>query len=178
MNKISSDTEVQRLSVEDCEALYLRQVSAETLSDSRKISKLEFGMGKMLPVSEATWSDFYNSTMPVKQEPWWIHIDSDNDSARALLLVDCTLDYFVGHFPGQPLLPGVVQIYWVQSLVQELFSDCIKQKFSGASQLKFKSPVLPGSMLSLDLKRCVDKIEFGFYAGQLAHTQGTLFYRG
>jgi 3-hydroxyacyl-[acyl-carrier-protein] dehydratase len=52
---------------------------------------------------------------------------------------------FAGHFPGQPILPAVVQILTVASLVGEA-AGC-RQRLVAVEDAKFLSPVLPGQEL-------------------------------
>jgi 3-hydroxymyristoyl/3-hydroxydecanoyl-(acyl carrier protein) dehydratase len=60
------------------------------------------------------------------------------------------LDYFEGHFPGLPVLPGVVQLHWAVRLAAEhLGQPC---KGSRIDQLKFLAIVHPGSDLTLTLR--------------------------
>ena len=163
-------TKIECLSVEACEHLFQQKKSNP--------ADVKLGSGYRLPVSESTWIAYYNSELPTSQEPWLIHLEHDAVSACALLLIDTTLRYFAGHFPGQPLLPGVVQINWCMNIVNELFLDLGKEKFSGFSQLKFKTPILPGDIIKLVLEKQADKINFQIVAPQTVHTQGTLHYHG
>jgi len=65
------------------------------------------------------------------------------------LLIPSDLSWFVGHFPEQPVLPGVVQTHWACELAQHFFliKDLRKVK-----NLKFKTMVLPNISLDLELK--------------------------
>lgn len=65
--------------------------------------------------------------------------------------------HFAGHFPGQPIMPGVLI---VEALAQTgaiaiLSMEENKGKnalFAGIDKLRFKKPVLPGDVLKLEVK--------------------------
>ncbi|MBK7948138.1 MAG: hypothetical protein IPK00_05240 [Deltaproteobacteria bacterium] len=89
---------------------------------------------------------------PPRQTPERVGLDArGGDRARTVLLeVPTGLACWRGHFPGQPMLPGVVQVDWV---LREL------ERWRGAPPqvlalegLKFKQPVLPGEALVLRLE--------------------------
>ena len=60
-----------------------------------------------------------------------------------------TLSWFEGHYPDQPVLPGVVQTYWVTELSQILFQT---SEFKGINALKFINMIMPETPLKLILK--------------------------
>lgn len=85
----------------------------------------------------------------------------------------------LAHFPGQPILPGVVQIDWAVRLAKrhfELSAEC----FSALRGLKFTSPVLPGATLQLSLTWVADKsrLEFSYRAGERPCAAGQIVFAG
>lgn len=63
--------------------------------------------------------------------------------------------FFAGHFPGEPVMPGVLQIEALAQLgaVAVLSKDEFKGKtayFAGISNAKFKQKVVPGDRLDLE----------------------------
>lgn len=74
------------------------------------------------------------------------------------------LDYFEGHFPGLPVLPGVVQLHWAARLAAEHLGQTCKG--SRIDQLKFLAIVHPGTELTLTLRldRSARALHFA-YAG-------------
>lgn len=65
--------------------------------------------------------------------------------------VPAGLPHFAGHFPGEPLLPGVVLIEWSLALARERLG------LAGApcalEALKFREPLRPGQDFALELER-------------------------
>ena len=65
--------------------------------------------------------------------------------------------YFAGHFPGQPIMPGVliVEALAQTGAVAILSMEENKGKnalFGGIDKLRFKKPVVPGDVLKLEVK--------------------------
>ena len=79
------------------------------------------------------------------------------ESAIAYKNVCINEPHFQGHFPGQPIMPGVLI---VESLAQTgavaiLSMEENKNKnafFGGIDKLRFKRPVKPGDVLKLEVK--------------------------
>lgn len=91
-------------------------------------------------------------------EEYSITIESDVDSKAA---------YFKGHFPGMPIMPGVLIVETVAqagallvSLTRGLSDDKFIA-FSNVDAVKFRRPVEPGEMLIVDVK--IEKIRLPFY---------------
>lgn len=56
---------------------------------------------------------------------------------------------FQGHFPGEPLLPGVVQLDWAARLGEQAFGPL--GRFKALQQLKFQGFIRPGDVVNLTL---------------------------
>jgi 3-hydroxyacyl-[acyl-carrier-protein] dehydratase len=62
------------------------------------------------------------------------------------LLIDVDHPAFAGHFPGRPIVPGVVLIDLAKAIVEKQTAT----KISGIASAKFLSPALPAEVLLLD----------------------------
>ncbi|MCX6285740.1 MAG: 3-hydroxyacyl-ACP dehydratase [Bacteroidetes bacterium] len=79
--------------------------------------------------------------------------------------LDSSHDIFKGHFPGNPILPGVCQV----EMVRELVEDILGRKFmlSQAGQIKYFSVINPAlnPLLQLNLRiNDTDRDEFNVSA--------------
>lgn len=96
------------------------------------------------------------------------------DGVRIELDVHPGLQCFEGHFPGHPVLPGVVQIAWGVHFSRECFS--YGPAIRALEHIKFKKPIHPGSQVYLLLKR--DRrdgsVDFEYYDADVSYASGTL----
>ena len=88
-------------------------------------------------------------------------IDMDRDeSATGIKNVSMNEPYFQGHFPGYPVMPGVLII---EALAQTAGALCVHNAgktdipqvvyFMGIDNAKFRKPVVPGDQLHLHVKK-------------------------
>lgn len=70
------------------------------------------------------------------------------------------LFFLQGHFPGRPILPGVVQVDWAVQLADRFLQTGI----GGARQfkVKFKSLIAPGSDFLICLQKSADDRHLNF----------------
>lgn len=82
------------------------------------------------------------------------------ESARLLLHINGALPWFRGHFPGQPILPGVAQLDWVMHYATTLLAP--GWQFAAVENIKFQQPVQPGQSLWLQLSWLAEKGQIAF----------------
>lgn len=79
---------------------------------------------------------------------------------RLELAIPTDLDCFRGHFPGCPILPGVVQLDWAIRLADEYLGT--GRDVARILALKFRRIVRPGARLTLWLTPSADGMSFRY----------------
>lgn len=98
---------------------------------------------------------------------------ADTGDRRTLFLyVPARLAWFDGHFPGDPILPAVVQIDWAIHFGGG--PGCAHERFAGFSRLKFRSVIVPDTVLRLTLSRSAGTLQFGFESQTGVHSTGRI----
>jgi len=89
--------------------------------------------------------------------------------------VDADHPAFAGHFPGQPVLPGVALLAFVMRALDE--TPALLERLGAAVQInnvKFVSPVLPGTALHVQLQAQGSGVGFEVQRDGLAVAKGLL----
>ena len=109
-------------------------------------------------------------------------IDFEPDvSAHAIKCVTINEPFFQGHFPGNPIMPGVLQI---EGMAQTAAVICmvahnIKQEnvpkifFMTIDKARFRKPVIPGDIIYYYLKKIRNRSSVWKYKGE-AYVHGVL----
>jgi 3-hydroxymyristoyl/3-hydroxydecanoyl-(acyl carrier protein) dehydratase len=101
----------------------------------------------------------------------------DGDGAQVEVAVPRDLDYFDGHFPGAPVVPGVVQIKWVLALARRCLG--IGGVFAGVEALKFQEALRPGAEVTVELKyaAAAGKLHFSLRSVRQRFSSGRVLLR-
>ncbi|MGF6900683.1 AMP-binding protein [Paraburkholderia sp. GAS348] len=99
------------------------------------------------------------------------------DTLHYELRVPPTLVHFAGHFPGLPILPGVVQVHWAMHLAAEHVPAV--RTLASIDRLKFMAPVSPGAVLNLTLAHDAarGRVRFTYRLSGRECASGVIVYR-
>jgi beta-hydroxyacyl-ACP dehydratase FabZ len=81
----------------------------------------------------------------------------ENTRAVGIKCVTANEPFFPGHFPGHPVMPGVLIIEAMAQVGAVLLLSSIKDRddklvyFAGIDNAKFRRPVIPGDVLTMTL---------------------------
>jgi 3-hydroxymyristoyl/3-hydroxydecanoyl-(acyl carrier protein) dehydratase len=98
-----------------------------------------------------------------------------SDAVLLRLLVDECLCWFAGHFPGLPVLPGIIQLHWAVEYSRRFLGASAQPE--AVNRLKFSRVVQPPVVLELALQRTDQHaVKFTFSSGAGHHSQGHIVF--
>ena len=90
---------------------------------------------------------------------------SNHNHIEALADVPADSPWFSGHFPGEPILPGIALVYMVeQAIVQDALAKGEQILLHTLKRVRFTQPVRPGETLSVHItgEEAGEEILFSF----------------
>jgi 3-hydroxyacyl-[acyl-carrier-protein] dehydratase len=100
-------------------------------------------------------------------------LEMTDESIITIKNVTANEEFFNGHFPGAPIMPGVLQI---EAMAQSGCIIMLKTKvedpskvmivFSAINKAKFRRPVVPGDQLRMEVKLVEQRRNFVTMAGK------------
>lgn len=104
----------------------------------------------------------------------------EGHSIRAIKCVSANEPFFQGHFPGRPLMPGVLQIEAMAQASAVLMSKTLKVDpsvsgimFMSVEGAKFRRPVRPGDVLNMTVEVLMGRRNIYKFSGR-AEIEGQL----
>lgn len=76
-----------------------------------------------------------------------ISIEQTNDAVRAQVTTDPQSPWFSGHFPGDPILPGIAQLQMVTNVIAQARNKDLR--LVDLTRIKFKKLIRPGDILDI-----------------------------
>ncbi len=112
---------------------------------------------------------------PARLRPIVATREAGDGQLRLKLEIDRSLACFRGHFPAQPVVPGVAQLEWAIGFAREAFD--IRGAFSGVDALKFQRIIAPGMAVTLTLEWRGTTLAFRFES-DTPHSSGRILFAG
>lgn len=85
-----------------------------------------------------------------KTTGWELSIDKTKPPVTARVKVPTTSLWFDGHFPGEPILPGIAQLNLVMTVLKKALGPAITA--ARFNRVRFKRLIRPGNRLFLELR--------------------------
>ena len=103
-----------------------------------------------------------------------IVLEQGEAEAQIELALTANLVWFEGHFPGEPVLPGIAQVHLAALWAERLWNW--KPASANLLRLKFRHVMRPGNVAILSLKREIQRsrLNFSYRVGTLVMSEGTL----
>ena len=103
-------------------------------------------------------------------------VQVDGGHVRVSLFIPANLHYFKGHFPGNPILPGVVQTGWAVLYGERFLS--LPSEVERLEVVKFRNLILPESKVELSLQRNSNgKLVFKYMQDGEVMSSGRIVYK-
>jgi 3-hydroxyacyl-[acyl-carrier-protein] dehydratase len=95
---------------------------------------------------------------------------SDAAMHRATVCIPATHPALPGHFPGRPIVPGVVLLQSVLDEAERWLGRTLAVR--GLPQAKFSAPLLPEQSADLELRLAGNELRFSLTRAEQVITQG------
>lgn len=113
---------------------------------------------------------------PPGRGPVWQTLESGPTHWRGTTLITPDLDVLQGHFPTQPILPGVAQLQWAGAVARVWLG--VDDLTGGLQQVKFRRPIEPVRLICLIVRVSAGAVEFTYADGDLLCSSGRLLRAG
>lgn len=112
----------------------------------------------------------------MKLTPDIIATSREGESITYQLRVPADLAHFAGHFPGLPILPGIVQVDWAVRLARRDLPGLTASH--AISNLKFQAMVRPDAVLTLELRHDADRhsLQFAYRDTVRTYSSGRIIF--
>ena len=113
----------------------------------------------------------------------WHEIKEINQQDTGSLTASCQLsknsNWFLGHFPGKPILPGIAQLAMVKEMIERAEYPSENDSENDGihfSRIKFKKMITPGERLNITVspKETAGAYSFRISVGNLLASSGNL----
>lgn len=97
-------------------------------------------------------------------------VEKEGDEAHGYLTITGDEFFLQGHFPGNPIVPGVIQCEILAQSICALLTDEMGEgkmcMYTGLDNVRFKNPVVPGDTFETKCRLTRIKKPFYFASGE------------
>lgn len=88
-----------------------------------------------------------------------ISLESDENSINALLEIDPGHKIFEGHFPNQPVVPGVCQLQMIKEVLEQQLQQ--QTQLHSAAEMKFLAVIDPtqNNIINVSIKYTIEETQ-------------------
>ena len=99
-----------------------------------------------------------------------------DDEAKIQCHIQKELIYFDGHFDGNPVVAGIVQVHWAEAFGRRLFA--FSGKFKSLEAVKFQQVIVPEMQVVITLKydEASKKLIFKYVSDKGIHSSGRICF--
>ena len=101
-------------------------------------------------------------------------VDVAATTATYKIRVPTALEHFRGHFPGFPILPGIVQLDWAVRLGRRHFEGLGDS--TSVDNFKCQALVFPDAALTLELRRDESGLLFRYFDARRTYSSGKILF--
>jgi 3-hydroxymyristoyl/3-hydroxydecanoyl-(acyl carrier protein) dehydratase len=98
-------------------------------------------------------------------------VSGDQGSHLSSLRIDASHPSLPGHFPGHPIVPGVLLLDQVLSRAEQWLGT--RLRIETLTQAKFVQPLLPNEEATLSIAYAAPELKFEIYRGSHRIAQGS-----
>lgn len=138
----------------------------------RFVEQMPFNQQGKLPLDEL-------QALFVRQQVQWPDV-LRQEVIDGQLTLECRIPtdliYFDGHFPDNPILPGIVQTHWAEFYGRQFLS--VKGRFTSLEAVKFQQVIPPQCLVTLTLKydENKNKLHFQYESKRGVHSSGRICF--
>lgn len=119
-------------------------------------------------IDSARVKEWFNTNVTY---PNIVKLENDGQNAEITLIFPKNSNFFKGHFPDFPILPGVVQLFFAKEFARDIFNlYFVPQK---VKKVKFSSIIKPEMKVKLVLTRNEKSIEYKYIDEEKTFSSGT-----
>lgn len=119
-------------------------------------------------IDSARIGEWFNTNVTY---PNIIKLENDGLNAEISLIFPKNSNFFKGHFPDFPILPGVVQLFFAKEFARDIFNlNFVPQK---TKKVKFSSIIKPEMKVKLILTKNKNSIDYKYTDDEKTFSSGT-----